>query len=149
MEARLTALGTGVRYLGSDRAKALIQLAAKGLAGLRMPDFLHCMHERVKRAALSLARHVRHARQALTQAAEGLSQPTGPDERPQGDPAAQQRVEVKRAAVQRWEGVQSTYRAHLETLSLPLHPFHLHDASPHTSAQVHSRLHTAVAARET
>jgi len=58
-------------------------------------------------------------------------------------------VEVKRAAVQRWEGVQSTYRDHLETISLTLHPFHLHDASPQTSAQVHSRLHTEVAAIET
>ncbi len=149
VEARLTALGTGVRYLVSDRAKALIQLAEKGLECLSMPDFFHCMHDLVKSSALSLARHVRHARQELTKAEEGLSKPTGPDERPQGDAEAQKRVEVKRAAVQRWEGVQSTYRAHLETISLTLHPFHLHDSSPQTSAQVHSRLHTEVAAIET
>jgi len=149
VDARLTALGTGVRYLVSDRAKALIQLAEKGLECLSMPDFFHCMPDLVKSSALSLARHVRHARQELTKAEEGLRKPAGPDERPQGDSEAQKRVEVKRAAVQCWQGVHSTYRAHLETISLTLHPFHLHDSSPQTSAQVHSRLHTEVAAIET
>ena len=48
VDARRTALGTGVRYLGSDQAKALIPLAEKGVEYLSMPDFLHCMHERVK-----------------------------------------------------------------------------------------------------
>src|SRR5262249_24060217 len=138
-----------VRYLVSDRAKALIQLAEKGLECLSMPDFFHCMHDLVKSSALSLARHVRHARQELAKAEEGLSKLTAPDGQPQGDSAARQRVEVKRAAVQRWEGVQSTYRAPLETLSLTLHPFHLHDSSPQTSAQVHRRLHAEVAAMET
>jgi len=56
---------------------------------------------------------------------------------------------VKRVALQRWEGVQNAYRHHLETLSLTLHPFHLHDASPQTSLQVQSRLHAAVDAVET
>jgi hypothetical protein len=57
--------------------------------------------------------------------------------------------EVKRVALQRWEGVQNAYRNPLETLSLTLHPFHLADASPQTSVQGHSRLHAAVAAMET
>jgi hypothetical protein len=149
VEARLTALGTGVRYLVSDRAKALIQLAEQGLECLSMPDFFHCMHDLVKGSALSLARQVRHARQELTQAEAVLSKHTGPDGRPQGDAEAQHHVEVQRAAVQRWEEVQRTYRHHLATLSLTLHPFHLHDASPQTSVQVHSRLHAEVAALET
>jgi len=149
VEARLTALGTGVRYLVSDRAKALIQLAEQGLECLSMPDFFHCMHDLVKGSALSLARQVRHARQELTKAEEVLRKHTGPDGRPQGDTEAQHHVEVTRAAVQRWAEVQSTYRHHLETLSLTLHPFHLHDASPQTSVQVHSRLHAEVAAIET
>src|SRR2546429_1414290 len=101
VDARLKALGTEVLYLVSDRAKALIQLAEQGLECLSMPDFFHCMHDLVKSSALSLARHVRHARQELTKAEEGLSKPTGPDERPQGDAEAQKRVEVKRAAVRR------------------------------------------------
>jgi len=35
---RLQVIGTGVLYLVSDRAKALIQLAEKGLECLSMPD---------------------------------------------------------------------------------------------------------------
>jgi hypothetical protein len=48
--------------------------------------------------------------------------------------------------VQRWEEVQRTYRHHLETLSLTLHPFGIADSAPQTSAQVDSRLHAAVEA---
>jgi hypothetical protein len=51
VEARLTALGTTVRYLVSDRAKALIQLAEQGLECLSMPDFFHGMHDLVKGSA--------------------------------------------------------------------------------------------------
>ena len=129
VEARLTALGTTVRDLVSDRAKALIQLAEQGLECLSMPDFFHCIHDLVKASAFSLARHVRHARQELTKAEAVLRKHTGSDGRPQGDAEAQHHVEMKRAAVQRWEGVQKAYRHHLETLSLTLHPFHLHDPS--------------------
>jgi hypothetical protein len=114
-----------------------------------MPDFFHCMHDLVKGSALSLARQVRHARQELTKAEEALRKHRGAEGHAQGDAEAQHHVEVKRAAVRRWEGVQNVYRHHLETLSLTLHPFHLHDASPQTSARVHSRLHATVAAVET
>ena len=149
VDARLTALGTGVRSLVSDRAKALIQLAKPGLECLSMPDCFHCMPDLVKGSALSLARQVRHARQELTKAEEVLRKHPGPDGRPPGDSEAQHHVEMKRAAGQRWEGVHSPYRHHLETLSLTRHPFALHDASPQTSVQVHSRLHAEVAARAT
>jgi len=77
VEARLTALGIGVRSLVSARAKALIPLAEQGLECLSMPDFFHCMHDLVKSSALSLARHVRHARQELTKAEGGAQQGHG------------------------------------------------------------------------
>jgi hypothetical protein len=73
VEARLQALGSGVRYLVSDRAKALIQLADKGLECLSMPDFFHCMHDLVKSYSLTIARRVRQAQQELKKAEEGLS----------------------------------------------------------------------------
>jgi hypothetical protein len=43
VDERLKALGTGVRYLVSDRAKALIQLAEQGLQCLSRPDCFPCM----------------------------------------------------------------------------------------------------------
>jgi hypothetical protein len=57
-------------------------------------------------------------------------------------------VEVRRAEVQHWEEGQHTYRHHLETLSLTLHPCGIADSAPQTSAQVTSRLHAAVEAIE-
>jgi Family of unknown function (DUF6399)/IclR helix-turn-helix domain len=146
VDERLLALGASVRYLVSDRAKALLQLADQGLECLSMPDFFHLMHDLVKSYSLAIARRVRHARQECTQAEEVLSKQSllaGP---PPALLAAQYQVEVRRAEVQRWEGVHSTYRHHLAVLSLTLHPFHIDDSTPQTSAQVHSRLEAEVAA---
>jgi len=60
VEARLTALGTGVVSLVSDRGKAFIQLAEKGLECLSMPDFFHVVHEIIKSSSLAIGRGVRH-----------------------------------------------------------------------------------------
>src|SRR5262249_36569928 len=68
--ARLTGLGTGVLYVVSDRAKALIQLAEQGLECLSMPDFFHVAHEIVKSCALAIGQRWRHAQQELTKATE-------------------------------------------------------------------------------
>ena len=56
--------------------------------------------------------------------------------------------ETSREEVQRWTAVQRTYRQHLETISLPLHPFTIDDATAQTSAQVACRLHAEVEALE-
>jgi hypothetical protein len=45
VEERLTTLRTVGRYVVSDRAKTLIQLAEHGWEGLRMPDCFHVVHE--------------------------------------------------------------------------------------------------------
>ena len=148
VEERLKALGTGVLYLVSDRAQALIQLAEQGLECLSMPDFFHVMHELIKSYSLAIGRHRSQAQQDLTQAQEALVRL---QERPQAAhpaPAALALVETRQAEVQQWEETQHTYRHHLETLSLTLHPFCLSDSTPQTSAQVASRLHAAVEAIE-
>jgi hypothetical protein len=144
VDERLQALGAGVRYLVSDRAKALIQLAEQGFECLSMPDFFHCLHDLVKSYSLAIAQRVRHAQQELQKAEEVLRSHAGSAGQRQAPPEAQQHVAVRRADVQRWEGVRSAYRHHLETLSLTLHPFHIHDSTPQTSAQVHSRLQVEV-----
>ena len=58
VDERLKALGTSVRYLVSDRAKALIQLAEKGLECLSMPDFFHVVHELIKSYSLAIGRRL-------------------------------------------------------------------------------------------
>jgi len=146
VEARLKALGTDVLYLVSDRAKALIQLAEQGLECLSMPDFFHVVHEIIKSYSLALGRRVRQAHKELTEAKEALARRQGRPQADHADAAAQAVVEARQAAVTRWEEAQHTYRQHLETLSLTLHPFRISDSAPQTSAQVESHLQAAVEA---
>ena len=148
VDERLKALGTSVLYLVSDRAQALIQLAEQGLECLSMPDFFHLMHDIVKSYSLALARQLRQAHKALTHAEEVLARHPRLTQPAPDDPAAKAQVEGCQAEVQQWEEVQRTYRQHLETLSLTLHPFGISDSTPQTSAQVESRLHAAVEAIE-
>ncbi len=142
VDERLKTLGTSVLYLVSDRAKALIQLAEKGLECLSMPDFFHLVHAIVKSYALAVGRRLRQAHKDLAQAEAVLESCSGLA------PGAEAEVEAKRAEVQRGEERQRTYRHHLETLSLTLHPFGISDSAPQTSAQVESRLHAEVEAIE-
>src|SRR5262249_3441637 len=148
VEERLKALGTGVLYVVSDRAKALIQLAEQGLACLSMPDFFHFVHDIVKSYALAIGRRLRQAHQDLQHAEAGLERHRGATPGASVGPEAQAQVEARRAEVRRWEAVQRAYRHHLETLSLSLHPFSILDSAPQTSAQVASRVQAAVEALE-
>ena len=148
LEERLKVLGTSVRYLVSDRAQALVQLAEQGLECLSMPDFFHVVHDIVKSYSLAIGRHVRQAQQALTQAAETCVRL---QEQPHKAPEAREAqalVVARQAEVQQWAEGQRTYRLHLETLSLTLHPFCIADSTPQTSAQVARQLHAAVEAIE-
>ena len=73
VKARLAMLGIGVRYLVSDRAKALIKLAETGLACLSIPDLFHLMHDLAKSYALAIFNRLRQAQQTLTQAQAHLA----------------------------------------------------------------------------
>jgi Family of unknown function (DUF6399) len=57
-------------------------------------------------------------------------------------------VEARQAEVTRWAEVHHTYRHHLETRSLTLHPFPIADSAPQPSAQVASQLQATVEAIE-
>jgi hypothetical protein len=148
VEERLQGLGTGVLYVVSDRAKALIQLAEQGLECLSMPDFFHVVHELIKSYSLAIGRHLRQAHQDLKQAQEALARC---QERPHAAPDAPEAtllVAARQTEVSRWEEAHNSYRGYLETLSLTLHPFRIADSAPQTSAQVTSNLPATVAAIE-
>lgn len=148
VDERLRVLGTTILYLVSDRAKALIQLAETGFECLSMPDFFHLVHDLVKSYSLAIGQRLRHAQQALTQAEAQLTRRQSRAPGPQANPEGALLVAARRADVQRWTEVQRTYRQHLETLSLTLHPFHIDEATAQTSAQVASRVHAEVEAIE-
>ena len=148
VEERLKGLGTGVLYLVSDRAQALIQLAEQGLECLSMPDFFHVVHDIVKSYSLALGQRWRHAQQALTKAREALARRQEIRGAEQASREARALVQVRQAEVTRWEEAHHIYRGHLESLSFTLHPFPLSDSTPQTSAQVESQLTATVAAIE-
>jgi uncharacterized protein DUF6399 len=135
-DERLKALSTHVLSLGSDRAKPLIQLAEQGLECFSMPDFFPLVHEIVKSSSLALGRRVRQAHQELTAAQEAWERRPGRPQAAQEAPEALALVATRQAAVTRWEEAHHTYRCHLETLSLTLHPFRIADSAPQSSAQV-------------
>jgi hypothetical protein len=149
VEERLKALGAHVLYLVSDRAKALVQLAETGLECLSMPDFFHVVPDIVKSYSLPIGQRLRHARQDLTKAQEVLARRQGLPQATRDASEAKALVEARQAEVTRWEEAHHTYRGHLESLSLTLHPFAIADAAPQTSAQVATRLHAAVDAIDT
>jgi hypothetical protein len=148
VEERLTALGTHVLYVVSDRAKALIQLAEQGLECLSIPDFFHLMHEIVKSYSLALGRRMRQAYKALTDAQEALTRLQGRPHAAQDVLEAKALVETRQAEVTRWDEGHKTYRRLLETFSLTLHPFRISDSALQTTAQVASQLQATVAAIE-
>src|SRR3989475_11132227 len=144
VEARLEALGGGVWYLVSDRAKALIKLAEKGLECVSIPDVFHLIHDLVKSYSLAICGPLRQARQALHQARESL---TTCQVSPRSRDAAQQaqaEVRAREAEVERWESVHSAYRHHLETVSLIVHPWYIFNSTPQTSQEVESRVHAEI-----
>jgi hypothetical protein len=149
VKARLATLGVGVRYLVSDRAKALIKLAETGLACLSVPDFFHLLHDLTKSSSLAIVSRLRHAQQAVQHAQERLAacQKAHPDG--VAVQHAQAVVEAHEAEVQRWQSVRSDYRHHLEHLSLIMHPWRLLGSIPQTSHEVEDQLQTEVAALET
>jgi hypothetical protein len=149
VEERLTALGTGVLSVVSDRAKALIQLAEQGLECLSMPDCFHVVHAIVKSYSLAMGQRWRHAQQERTKAKELLARP---QERLPGKQATREArvlVEARQAEVTRWEQATHLYRGHWERLALTLHPFHLSGSPPQSSAQVENQLMATVEAIET
>jgi len=148
VDERLKTLGATVLYLVSDRAKALIQLADTGFECLSMPDFFHLVHDLVKSYSLAIGRRLSQAQKALTHAGERCTRRQSRVPGRQGDREGALQVEASRAEVAQWTEVQDTYRQHLETLSLTLHPFDIDDATAQTSQQVARRLHAEVEAIE-
>ena len=94
-----------------------------------MPDFFHVVHALIKSYAPALGQHLRHAHRELKAATETLARLQGRSPATPDAPEAQALVVARQAEVTRWEEAHHTYRGHLETLSLTLHPFRLSDTA--------------------
>src|SRR5687768_2605071 len=147
---RLTTLGTGVLYLVSDRAKALIKLAHTGLGCLSIPDLFHLSHDLAKGYSLAIFSRLRQAKGDLEQAKQRLEtvQQNAQVDRAQVA-QAQARLATCATAVTHWQGVSRTWRQHLSHLSRILHPWRLVDSTRQTSKAVEEQLGAELEAIET
>jgi Family of unknown function (DUF6399)/IclR helix-turn-helix domain len=144
VEARLEALGVGVWYLVSDRAKALIKRAEQGREGVSIPEVFHRIHDLVQSYALAMCRPLRQARQAVHQARESLPTCQVPHRSSAEAQRAPAEVEACAAEVERWASVHSAYRPHRETVSRLVPPWRLCNSTPQTSQEVERRWHAEI-----
>jgi hypothetical protein len=144
---RLTAFGTEVLYLVSDRAKALIKLAHPGLGCLSSPDLFHLSHELAKGYSLVIFSRLRQAKRDLEQAKQRLETL---QKNAQAEPVqvAQARVAACAASVNPWQGVGHPWRQHLCHLSRLLHPWRLADSTRQRSKEVEGQLRAELEAIE-
>jgi hypothetical protein len=145
---RLTTLGTEVLYMVSDRAKALIKLAQKGLRCPSIPDLFHMGHDLAKGYSLSIFGRLRQAKRELEQAKQCLEKL---QKNVQAEPAqvTQARVAACATSVHHWQEVGRAWRQHLSNVSCILHPWQLADSIRQTSKEVEEQLRAELTAIET
>jgi hypothetical protein len=147
---RLTTFGTTVWYLVSDRAKALIKLAAAGLGCPSIPDLFHLGHDLTKGYSLAIFGRLRQAKRDLEHAQQCLETVQKKAQRDGGQVAqTQAQVAVCATAVHPWQAVGGAWRQHLSNLSHILHPWRLADSTRQPSKEVEEQLGTELEAMET
>lgn len=147
---RLTTLGIEVLYMVSDRAKALIKLAQKGLRCPSIPDVFHLGHDLAQGYSRCIVDRLRHAKQELEHTKQELEQlQTHVQAEPAHVVQAQARVAACATAVHHWHEVSSAWRPHLSNLSRILHPWRLIDSIRQTSTEVEEQGRAELTAIET
>jgi hypothetical protein len=146
VQAAVTRLGLELRYIVSDRAKALIKLALKGLGCPSVPDLFHAVRDLAKVLGVSLSLKLAQVEEKVTHAQQQLSvlEAKGHDTHVQQRLLAHlsAQAEVLRAD-------QATYQSTLQQASQAVHPFTLAESKAQSSAQVESQLQQAVATLDT
>jgi Family of unknown function (DUF6399)/IclR helix-turn-helix domain len=147
---RLTTLGTEVLYMVSDRAKALITLAQKGLRCPSIPDLFHLGHDLAKGYSLAIFSRLRQAKRELEHARQRLETL---QKNAQAEHAhvvqGQAQVAACATAVTHWEEVGQAWRQRLSNVSGLLHPWRLVDSPRQTSQEVEEQLRAELEAIDT
>lgn len=146
VQAAMTRVGLELKYLVSDRAKALIKLALNGLGCPSVPDLFHALRDLAKVMGVSLSLKRAQVEEKLTHARQQL----GVLEAKGHDTHVQQRLLAHLSTqAEALRDDQATYQRTLQQASQAVHPFTLADSQAQSSAQVESRLHQAVATLNT
>jgi len=136
VQKTINELGISIKYVVSDRAKALIKLALKGIGCQSIPDLFHASNEIVKLLGLSLNRKYAAVQDKIAKATATLSLlielSRGVNE------IKKQQIVVKNLNKEQQiiESAINRYKEVLHKLSKIVHPFDITDTSKQTSAQV-------------
>lgn len=143
VQAVLAEGGIRLRYVVSDRAKALVKLALAGFGCPSIPDLFHVLRDVAKVMAVGLPLKLARVEEKLTQAHQALQVAAAKRQ----DTHVQQRLVAHRLAeAASLRADQATAQAVLHQVSQAVHPFAVADSRPQTSAQVETALQQGVAA---
>ncbi len=132
----ISKMGLRIKYVVSDRAKALIKLALKGIKCLSVPDLFHAGNEIVKLLGLSLNRKLNSIETKIEKSSSALSilitLSKGADE-----------IRVQKLVIENLICEQvvierniSRYEDLLHQLSISVHAFNIATSARQTSAQI-------------
>lgn len=146
VQQALGALGMELRYVVSDRAKALVKLALEGFTCPSIPDVFHALRDLAKVVGVSFHFKLARLEEKRAQAYQTLSvlQAKGKDTRVQ-----QRFIAHLNEAVATLRADQANAQAALRQASQAVHPFALNDSARQSAAQVEAALHQAVATLNT
>jgi DNA-binding transcriptional ArsR family regulator len=145
-QAAITKLGLELRYVVSDRAKALIKLALNGFGCPSVPDLFHALRDLTKVLGVSLGLKLAQVEEKLMHARQQLRVLEAKGH----DPHVQQRwLAHLSAQAEALRDDQATYQRTLQQASQAVHPFTLADSKAQSSARVESQLQQAVATLNT
>lgn len=148
-QSRLQQLGMTVRYVVSDRAKALIKLATDGFACVNIPDLFHASHEISNLFGARLHRQRQRLQDKLSKAVAQLAllqqlATASPEISTQQEVIVRLKSDYQHIAT----GIE-TYTNLLHRISLLMHPFAiLSVVCPVTSAHIVQELHDVADALE-
>lgn len=132
-----------IRYLVSDRAKALIKLAVAHCGCRSIADLFHPLYEIGKGFSFAIQNPLNQAQKNLEKANEalGILAPQSEQWRLQNQ---QQQLLAQR--VEKWQKVQEQYQGLRQQFSLSVHPFAVVDNAPQSSTAVEKQLKKTVVA---
>jgi hypothetical protein len=136
----LQRLGLQVRYMVSDKAKALTKLALDGLSCPHIPDLFHACHELVQCLGGRFATSIARVQRKLSTASEALDRLHAQVACPEKIRLQAQQVEALTREQQRLKQGQQRYLDALHDFSKAVHPFSLTDVTCQTSSSVRETL---------
>lgn len=126
-----------VKYLVSDRAKALVKLALEGLGCCSISDLFHALRDLSKQIGCHLGRQLAQLEKQIAQTEAKLTQLYSQD-KPRL--VQQQKLAELQAQYSLVESTQATYHQLLQQLSLCVHPFAIDGSGFQSTTQVISCL---------